>query len=113
MEAVVRHLLLSLALFLGWAFGAQAEEKKKDQSPFEKMVEYAGGSGAFQYFLYGFVDRVAARENWKEEGSEPLKGFSKELLRALERPGTKDHELGLWFVQVHAGCARTCAFDRR
>jgi len=66
----------------------------------------------FWHFTYGFVPPLSACEKVCEKEAASLKEFPKALLKALDLPGTKDHETALTVVQCYAAAARNCAFDR-
>jgi HEAT repeat protein len=62
-----------------------------------------------QFLEYGYVPGVSAWADLKAAEAPSLKDFPKQLLKALENPGSKDYETALAFVLNYAALARTCA----
>jgi HEAT repeat protein len=105
-------LFLSSVLLLGAFSGGPQEDKKKPPPSFEELASCIGSGGPMQYMQCGYVPPVSAWVNLKGAELPSFKDFPKELVKALNSPGTKDFETALNFIQVHAAVARTCAFER-
>jgi len=106
----MRDSLLCLVMLFGLALKATAEEETA--SPFENMTHEVLRDEAFHHLGYGFVPGLSSWATIKIEHMPELMEFPKKLLKALDSPGTKDHNSAVTFVQHYAALARHNAYER-